>query len=46
MKQHYELQCYENPMEMSLKTLESIFPGPEYRYFISSWSIFQAMNFL
>ena len=46
MKQHYELQCYENPMEMSLKTQESIFQGPEYRYFISSWPILQAMNFL
>ena len=31
---HYELQCYENPMKMSLKTKESIFQGPEYRYFI------------
>ena len=33
MKQHYELQCYENPMKMSLKTQESI-QGPDYRYFI------------
>ena len=31
---HYELQCYENPMKMSLKTEEGIFQGPEYRYFI------------
>ena len=31
---HYELQCYENPMKMSLKTQESFFQGPEYRYFI------------
>ena len=31
---HYKLQCYENPMKMSLKTQESIFQGPEYRYFI------------
>ena len=31
---HYELQCYENPMKMSLKTQEGIFQGPEYRYFI------------
>ena len=31
---YYELQCYENPMKMSLKTQESIFQGPEYRYFI------------
>ena len=31
---NYELQCYENPMKMSLKTQESIFQGPEYRYFI------------
>ena len=36
MKQHCELQCYENLMKMSLKTQESIFQGPEYRYFISS----------
>ena len=31
---YYTLQCYENPMKMSLKTQESIFQGPEYRYFI------------
>ena len=31
---HYELQYYENPMKMLLKTQESIFQGPEYRYFI------------
>ena len=31
---HYELQCYENPLKMSLKTQESIFQGPEYGYFI------------
>ena len=31
---YYELQCYENPMKMSLKTQESIFQGPEYRFFI------------
>ena len=31
---YYELQCYENPMKMSLKTQESIFQGPENRYFI------------
>ena len=31
---HYELQCCENPMKMSLKTEEGIFQGPEYRYFI------------
>ena len=30
----YELQCYENPMKMSLKTQEIIFQGPEYRYFL------------
>ena len=28
---HYELQCYENPMKMSLKTQEGIFQGPKYR---------------
>ena len=31
---NYELQCYENPMKMSLKTQEIIFQGPEYRYFL------------
>ena len=31
---HYELQCYENPMKMSLKTQGSIFQGLEYAYFI------------
>ena len=31
---NYELQCYENPMKMSLKTQESIFQGPEYSYFL------------
>ena len=30
----YELQCYENPMKMSLKTQESIFQGPEDSYFL------------
>ena len=25
------MQCYENPMKMSLKTQEGIFQGPKYR---------------
>ena len=44
-QKHYELKYYENPMKMLLKTQESIFQGPEYRYSFS-WPIFQGMNFL
>ena len=42
---HYELQCYENSMKMSLKTQESIFQGLNTDISFS-WPIFQAMNFL
>ena len=41
---NYELQCYENPMKMSLKTQESIFQGPEYSYFLFM-AYFQAIDF-
>ena len=33
-KLRYELQCYGILIKMSLKTQESIFQGPEYRYFV------------
>ena len=40
----YELQCYENPMKMSLKTRNAFFRALN-TDIAFSWPIFQAMNF-